>query len=461
MAELTKDAVEGKEGKREKKVRKRRKGAYRRLVAQMEFYFSDANLRLSKFLAKIYAADPWVPIQTFLSFNKVGALLTELEVGEEEESSQVAEVEKALRVIASPVLQLSEDGKKVTRVNPFKPADKEQVEARTIYVENLPSDADHESLKKLFSDFGEVVYVSIPRFPSSRRSKGFAFVEFSADSAVVAVLAAMEGVQGELASIKAFQEAETEVGLSSKRKLDEGEGEEASSRVKRLRVEEAGGLHGNEVHPQESQMDGGQGERLGGDLRVLSKEQWRRLRNKYLNDQRKNFSSAKQNMKKQWAPYRESAEANEKLKVLPLKKTEKSEDKGKPEKKEIKKEEEELDLARGLIVKVTVEGGVESVQGMKKKVREALGGEGVAYVDTRVGAPEAWIRCMDTEQARRLVRAGEGELVEGVEEEQYWAKIKKDREEKRSGKVVVPKVKNKKKLMQRIETMKSAHVYFD
>ena len=43
-------------------------------------------------------------------------------------------------------------------------------------------------------------------------------------------------------------------------------------------------------------------------------------------------------------------------------------------------------------LKVTVEGGVESVQGVKKKVREALGGEGVAYVDTRVGAPEAWIR---------------------------------------------------------------------
>ena len=96
---------------------------------------------------------------------------------------------------------------------------------------------------------------------------------------------------------------------------------------------------------------------------------------------------------------------------------------------------------------------------MKKKVREALGGEGVAYVDTRVGAPEAWIRCyftfmfskiesnlslrcIDTEQARRLVRAGEGVLVEGVEEEQYWAKIKKDREEKRSGKVIVPKVKS-------------------
>ena len=45
-----------------------------------------------------------------------------------------------------------------------------------------------------------------------------------------------------------------------------------------------------------------------------------------------------------------------------------------------------------ILLQVTVEGGVESVQGMKKRVREALGGEGVAYVDTRVGAPDAWIR---------------------------------------------------------------------
>ena len=65
------------------------------------------------------------------------------------EQSYVFKVEKALRVVASPVLQLSEDGKKVTRAEPFKPADKEQVEARTIYVENLPQDADHESLKKV------------------------------------------------------------------------------------------------------------------------------------------------------------------------------------------------------------------------------------------------------------------------------------------------------------------------
>ena len=62
---------EEKVDRKEKKARKRKKGAYRRLVAQMEFYFSDANLRMSKFLAAIYLADPWVPLNTFLTFNKV------------------------------------------------------------------------------------------------------------------------------------------------------------------------------------------------------------------------------------------------------------------------------------------------------------------------------------------------------------------------------------------------------
>ena len=62
---------EEKVDRKEKKARKRKKGAYRRLVAQMEFYFSDANLRMSKFLAAIYLADPWVPLDTFLTFNKV------------------------------------------------------------------------------------------------------------------------------------------------------------------------------------------------------------------------------------------------------------------------------------------------------------------------------------------------------------------------------------------------------
>jgi hypothetical protein len=36
--------------KPKEKIRKRKKGIYKKMAAQLEFYFSDANLRKSKFL---------------------------------------------------------------------------------------------------------------------------------------------------------------------------------------------------------------------------------------------------------------------------------------------------------------------------------------------------------------------------------------------------------------------------
>ena len=50
---------------------------------------------------------------------------------------------------APPTPRVSEDGKTVTRVEDFRPQGKEQVEARTVYVENLPQEADHDSLTKV------------------------------------------------------------------------------------------------------------------------------------------------------------------------------------------------------------------------------------------------------------------------------------------------------------------------
>ena len=38
---------------KEKKVRKRKKGIYKKMASQLEFYFSDANLRKSKFLKEL------------------------------------------------------------------------------------------------------------------------------------------------------------------------------------------------------------------------------------------------------------------------------------------------------------------------------------------------------------------------------------------------------------------------
>lgn len=65
---------------------------------------------------------------------------------------------------------------KVCRVSPVKI--KENVEDCTVYVQNLPPGADHEWLTSIFKTYGTVAYVSIPRYKTNRKIKGFAFIEF-------------------------------------------------------------------------------------------------------------------------------------------------------------------------------------------------------------------------------------------------------------------------------------------
>merc|ERR1719319_1293842 len=101
-----------------------------------------------------------------------------------------------------------------------------------------------------------------------------------------------------------------------------------------------------------------------------------------------------------------------------------------------------------VIVKVTVKDGVEDVKKLKQKIRELLGGEAVGYVDARVGAPEAHVRCRDQAQANKLanVTAVDGwkwVKIQGEEEGKYWEKIEEDRQDKRQGKVKIPKEKKK------------------
>lgn len=51
--------------------------------------------------------------------------------------------------------------------------------------ELLPSNATHESVRQQFQQFGNVAYVSLPRYRTSGRIKEFAFIEFEDKSSVV------------------------------------------------------------------------------------------------------------------------------------------------------------------------------------------------------------------------------------------------------------------------------------
>lgn len=104
-----------------------------------------------------------VDLSVFLKFNKIRELTTDIN-----------RISKGVQ--ASTILSLSEDGMKVRRITPI--AQKENIDECTVYVQNLPPDADHETLSSIFSQYGQVVYVSIPRFKNNKKIKGFAFVEF-------------------------------------------------------------------------------------------------------------------------------------------------------------------------------------------------------------------------------------------------------------------------------------------
>lgn len=83
-----------------KRIRPRKKQLYENILKQMEFYFSDANLTKDRFLGDLVKKDPYVPLETFLKFNKIRSL-----------TQDTNDIVKAMN--NSTLLELSEDRSKV------------------------------------------------------------------------------------------------------------------------------------------------------------------------------------------------------------------------------------------------------------------------------------------------------------------------------------------------------------
>ncbi|XP_061730063.1 la-related protein 7 isoform X2 [Cydia pomonella] len=158
----TTDSTTKHESHGRKRMRHRKKLLYDKILKQMEFYFSDANLTKDRFLGELVKTDPYVPIEVFLKFNKIRAM-----------TQDVIDIAKAMKF--STILELSEDRQKIRRKTPVEPYD---AESRTVYVESIPVTANREWLEKVFSDYGHIAYISLPKFKNSQRIKGYAFIEF-------------------------------------------------------------------------------------------------------------------------------------------------------------------------------------------------------------------------------------------------------------------------------------------
>jgi len=64
---------------------------------------------------------------------------------------------------------------------------------KKLFVGNLPWSMTEDSIRELFSEFGEITQVSLITDRMTGRSKGFAFVEFADESAANAAVQARNG----------------------------------------------------------------------------------------------------------------------------------------------------------------------------------------------------------------------------------------------------------------------------
>ncbi|XP_034243930.1 la-related protein 7 [Thrips palmi] len=508
------------------KQRRRKKLLYKTVREQMEFYFSDANISKDRMLRQMVENDPYVPLEEFLKFNKITQLV-----------SSVEEIAKAIK--KSDFLELSEDSLKVHRKTPIKI--KENEDECTIYVENLPPEITHDELKKVFSEFGKVVYVSIPKYHSTRAIKGFAFVEFDTVQEAAETIRIFEEkgrclsihmLPEKLCSIRTFDpndtsktpvgkcevsnldscndnEADTDVCDSEKLKdssktiVDENECEQPSLKKRKRECndgdegDEKGGSKkekkiGNGKEEASSEQNGTDTKRetetsenesstenkddgtsekkkkknrkkkkrpkerelFANGMVVLSRKEWKRLRNKYLQMQRANMQRVKQQvwearfMRRQ--PYTPHPAwdhgRNEEMRPPPP---------------PIDAPKPRTTFIPGVIVCVKFNEPMVDVKGFKAEARTQ---PGVQYVDVSEGAFEAYLRCSGPSEAQHLLQINfwkNMSIVTGLRETEYWEKIARDREEKIGKKVKIPTEKGKKKLLRKAEIVKATHLHFD
>ncbi|XP_038061566.1 la-related protein 7-like [Patiria miniata] len=154
-------------GQDKKKKRQRLKKLQADIKQQVEFYFSDANLRKDRFLRQEIdkSEDRYVDIATVANFNRMQNL-----------TQDQALIARALG--KSEALVVSEDKTRIRRTNPIEEP-KYNIDDVTVYVENLPHNVDHDMLSKAFSACGTVAYISLPRYKGTGDPKKFAFIEFS------------------------------------------------------------------------------------------------------------------------------------------------------------------------------------------------------------------------------------------------------------------------------------------
>ncbi|KAI4469391.1 lupus la protein-related [Holotrichia oblita] len=451
-----------------KKGRHRKKQLYNSIMQQMEFYFSDSNLVKDKFLLPIVEKSPEVDISIFLKFNKIRKLTTNPE-----------DVIKAIN--NSQLLELTEDKTKVKRKTPIKM--NENVDNCTLYVERIKVDATHEWLASIFSEFGTVNYVSIPKYKHNKVNKGFAFVEFEKEeeatealnyfesigcrmSALIAPdtlcsIVTYEGnktseiVDGDKDVSNADDDDEEDVESSKKRRHSKEESDENRKKIKvdnlAVDVENVGESVTSDDYEEKKRkkhkkMKKKQLRELG--MQVLSKLEWKKIRNRYLDNQKAKMKQLKQFLHRK----RFTTHAETKQKSVNGMETDTN---------TTGKEKQEIAFVPGVIVKIQLSESYCDIKKIKEDLKQYS--SEIKYVDVAPNSNEGYLRFADNSAAVRFCgsdyKGHPATVLKGEEEVEYWSKINTDRSQK--FKKNQKRLRGREKLLKKAEKELGKHIKFD
>ncbi|CAL8385376.1 unnamed protein product [Arctogadus glacialis] len=158
------------EAKTKESEKKKKRPRVKQLLAdikkQVDFWFGDVNLGKDRFIKQLItdSADGYVDISVLTTFNRMKKLTMDTKL-----------IARALK--NSTIVEVNLEGNKLRRQHPIRDTDK-NVDGCTVYVELLPKSVTHDWVEKVFAKCGKVVYISIPRYLTTKDPKGFAFVEF-------------------------------------------------------------------------------------------------------------------------------------------------------------------------------------------------------------------------------------------------------------------------------------------
>ncbi|CAD5122348.1 DgyrCDS10785 [Dimorphilus gyrociliatus] len=489
------------EDKDVRKRRSRKKKLLKSVREQIEFYFSDANLGKDRFLKQKIddSEDGYLPLELFCKFNKLAALTTDTNL-----------MVKAIN--GSDKLVLSDDKLKVKRKQPYSP--RLDIDDRTIYLEPLPPGVKHDWIKELFSRFGNVVYVSLPRFKSTGDLKGFGFVEFetveAATRAVSQVNSDPHGIgrfprmckQGKILEkqieeiskeVKSFtdsikdttEERETNLELQSENSTnDKGENSE-NGKEKAI-------LDSNQQKRKLSDNEDSQTEELPNkkaktvtisdqvdikkqkkkrirkrkpladfpaELKVISKKEWLNLKKEYLNLQKDSMANLKKNLKS-WKEKKSKLMSEEKADEEELKSDILRKDALSRHKEEIGENGKPV-LVPNTVLKVKSE-----FPSKWQDIEESLRPSQVHYIDFEDDASQGYVRCKTVTQTNQILKRNFDSLtffrMKPTEEEEYFKTVTEKQAECRESRKKRKKERGTKKLMNAASRMRETcqHIVF-